>query len=269
MANNHRRKLFTTRRSLIGGISAGVLVAGALTTTSMMSPASAAEWPTPSDDRRISETQEISGEVDGGMVRYIGEGDLGDGGQDEGQPPMFKLADGATLKNVILGAPAADGIHCSGSCTLENVWWEDVGEDAATFRGGNGATFQVIGGGARKAEDKVLQHNGGGTLKVRGFAVEDFGKLYRSCGNCSTQYERHVELDTIEVTAPGKDIVGINENFGDTARLRNITVKGDGDRRIRPCVRWQGKEGGGEPTESGSGPDGRHCLYSEGDISYE
>jgi len=34
------------------------------------------------------------------------------------------------------------------------------------------------------AEDKVVQHNGGGTVAIDGFCVEDFGKLYRSCGNC-------------------------------------------------------------------------------------
>jgi hypothetical protein len=36
----------------------------------------------------------------------------------------------------------------------------------------------------------VFQHNGGGTLTVRNFQVSDFGKLYRSCGNCKTQYKR-------------------------------------------------------------------------------
>lgn len=41
--------------------------------------------------------------------------DLGDGGQDEGQDPIFNLANGATLSNVIIGSPAADGIHCDGT----------------------------------------------------------------------------------------------------------------------------------------------------------
>ena len=43
-------------------------------------------------------------------------------------------------RNCLLGTddgrgPAADGVHCKGSCTLRNVWWQDVGEDAATFKG--------------------------------------------------------------------------------------------------------------------------------------
>jgi hypothetical protein len=103
------------------------------------------------------------------MARHIAGN--GDGGVQEGQPPVFELEDGALIKNVILGAPAADGIHCLGSCTIENVWWEDVGEDAATFKGKAGATYTVNGGGAKKASDKVFQHNGGGTLTIKNFQV--------------------------------------------------------------------------------------------------
>ena len=69
------------------------------------------------------------------MKRFTGSGSLGGGGQTEGQPPMFQISNGGTLQNVIIGNPAADGVHCSGSCTLKNVWWEDVGEDAATLLG--------------------------------------------------------------------------------------------------------------------------------------
>ena len=52
--------------------------------------------------------------------------------------------------------------------------WEDVGEDAATFRtsnGCNGGSFLVTGGGAKNASDKVFQFNGGGTLTVNNFQV--------------------------------------------------------------------------------------------------
>lgn len=55
------------------------------------------------------------------MVRCYGSGDLTGDGQEEGQDPIFRLAAGATLKNVVIGAPGADGIHCEGNCTLQNV----------------------------------------------------------------------------------------------------------------------------------------------------
>jgi hypothetical protein len=232
----------------------------------------AAGWPTPTGQKAVSSTIEVSGSMDGGMVRYYGSGDLGDGGQDEGQDPIFNLANGATLSNVIIGSPAADGIHCDGTCTLKNVWWEDVGEDAATLKGsagGSGQTMTVDGGGARKASDKVFQHNGPGTFVIENFQVDDFGKLYRSCGNCSNNgFARHVTVSNVTLTAPGKAVVGINTNYGDTARLSGITIIGDDDHDITICQKYKGVTSG-EPSEIGEGPDSKNCLYSESDIHYQ
>jgi len=228
----------------------------------------ATDWPAPTGQVAVNSTINVSGTFDGGMRRYYGTGDLGDGGQSEGQDPIFKLADGAVLKNVILGAPAADGIHCTGSCTLQNVWWEDVGEDAATFKGTSASQTMVIdGGAARAASDKVFQHNGPGTMYIRNFRVEDFGKLYRSCGNCSKQYDRHVVIENVTAVYPGKSLAGINVNYGDTARFSNITIVGDSNRKIIICQKYQGTTKG-EPKEIGSGADGVNCVYSASDITY-
>lgn len=41
----------------------------------------------------------------------------------------------------------------------------------------------IIGGGAYHAEDKIVQHNGCGTVNIINFYAEDYGKVYRSCGN--------------------------------------------------------------------------------------
>jgi pectate lyase len=60
-----------------------------------------------------------------------------------------------TLKNVLIGAPVGDGVHCTGSCTVTGVWWLDVGEDALTARGGAGTVATVENGGAFEASDKV------------------------------------------------------------------------------------------------------------------
>ncbi|WP_443068393.1 pectate lyase [Streptomyces sp. NBC_01352] len=218
----------------------------------------------------MTATIQVSGSYDGGLRRYYGSGALGGDGQDEDQDPVFELADGAVLKNVVLGAPAADGVHCLGSCTLQNVWWQDVGEDAATFKGTSAsARYLVVGGGARKADDKVFQHNGAGTLTIRNFQVAEFGKLYRSCGNCDTQYERHVVIDNVRVTSPGKVLAGVNANYGDTATLSGVTIVGDSGRDITVCERFQGNTSGAEPDKIGSGPDGTYCRYSASGITYK
>ncbi|MGI5467245.1 pectate lyase [Streptomyces sp. CA-132043] len=268
-AGRHRRTI-ARRKAVLGGITAAGLTGAALLATSLTGTANAAaDWPTPGGSQAVSKTIEVSGTYDGGLKRFYGSGDLGGDGQEEGQDPIFKLKDGAVLKNVVIGSPAADGVHCSGSCTLQNVWWEDVGEDAASFKGtSSGATYTVTGGGAKKADDKVFQFNGAGKLNISGFQVSDFGKLVRSCGNCSTQYKRTISVSDVDVTAPGKSLVGINTNYGDTATLRSIRIHGDSSKKIKPCVRYTGNDNGDEPVETGSGPDGTYCRYSTSDISY-
>jgi hypothetical protein len=249
-------------------LSTVVLLVGAAI-VALPASGTAATWPTPTSSQPVTATIPVSGVYDGGMKRFYGSGPLGTGGQDEDQDPIFDLASGSTLKNVILGSPAADGVHCLGTCTLQNVWWEDVGEDAATFKGTSSSqTMTIDGGGARKASDKVFQHNGPGTMVIRNFQVDDFGKLYRSCGNCKTQYKRNVVVDNVTATAPGKAIVGINTNYGDTAKLTRITIVNDKSKKIKVCDKYKGVTSG-EPTEIGSGPDSTNCLYKTSDVTYK
>ncbi|MBZ9642166.1 pectate lyase [Streptomyces sp. PSKA30] len=267
----HRRRV-TRRRAVIGSVAALGITGAAFATTSLLSTAGAASsWPTAKGNKAVSSTISVSGTYDGGYQRFYGSGELGGNGQEEGQDPIFQLKDGAVLKNVILGSPAADGIHCQGSCTLQNVWWEDVGEDAATFKGKSASSvYTVYGGGAKSASDKVFQFNGAGKLVVTKFQVSDFGKLVRTCGNCSTQYKnRSIIINDVDVTAPGKSIVGINSNFGDTAALRKVRIHGDSSKKMKVCTRFQGNNTGAEPKELGSGPDGTHCRYTTSDVTYK
>jgi hypothetical protein len=228
------------------------------------SPGNCAAWPAASSSTNVavSATRQVSGTYDGMLQRFVGSGPLGTSGQQEGQGPLFELANGATLRNVIIGNPAADGVHCQGSCTLENVWWEDVGEDAATFRGSSSSqTMTVRCSGARSATDKVFQHNGAGTLTLQYFFAENFNKLYRSCGNCSSQYARHVVLQ--DVTARmGQTLVGINTNYMDTADFERVTVYG----MMTICERYTGNATGAEPVRTGTGPDSQYCRYETSDI---
>jgi hypothetical protein len=145
-----------------------------------MAVAQFASWPTANGTETVTSTRTYSGGSRNMYNRrFVAGSALGNGNQGEGQGAIFRLENGATLRNVIIGTPGADGIHCYGSCTLENVWWEDVGEDAATFRSTSGCTagtFLVTGGGARSASDKVFMINGGGTVTIRNFQV--ISRLY-------------------------------------------------------------------------------------------
>ncbi len=233
-------------RALVAG--AVGLAAAAVVGTAQL--ASAAET------RTITETIQVTGTFDGGGDTFIGGGDLGGDGQDEGQDALFELADGATLVNVTIGTPAADGVHCSGSCTLSGVNWLDVGEDAATFRGTN-ATVLIDGGSAAKAADKVFQDNrlAGGSVTIRDFTVSDFGKFYRSCGNCGNQAARTATISNLTATA-GDVIAGANANLGDRVTISGATIS-DG---IEVCNLFEGNDTGEEPTKISSEPDGVHCI---------
>ena len=110
----------------------------------------------------------VSGTFDGGMKTY-GRG-VKCTGQDEGgdSDAVFTVKSGGTLKNAIIGKDQIEGVHCEGPCTIENVWWVDVCEDALSIKGDGNA--MVKGGGAQSAADKVVQHNGKGTVTIDGFS---------------------------------------------------------------------------------------------------
>jgi hypothetical protein len=92
----------------------------------------------------FSEAKEITGTFDGGLKTF-GRG-VSCTGQAEGgnSDAVFLLKDGATLKNVIIGEDQIEGVHCEGSCTIENVWWVSVCEDALTLKGDGDATSKFI-----------------------------------------------------------------------------------------------------------------------------
>jgi hypothetical protein len=224
----------------------------------------ALKFPTPvGADTKLSATKSVT-DFDGKGGRFIGTGDLGSTGQGEGQDPLFSVKAGGSIKNVILGSPAADGIHCEGSCTIDNVWWEDVGEDAITLLGSSSSNvYRITNSGAKNATDKVIQHNGGGTLYVKNFLAETFGKLYRSCGNCGDQYTRHVEFDTIVANGSKSTLAGVNTKYKDTAKFANIFP----DLTMTICERYDGNDTGAEPVSQGKGADGTYCIYSPTDIT--
>ena len=202
----------------------------------------------------LKKAQSVSGTFDGGLKTY-GRG-VKCTGQAEGgdADAVFILENGATLKNVIIGADQIEGVHCKGSCTIENVWWTNVCEDALSLKGDGNA--MVKGGGAQGADDKVIQHNGKGTVTIDGFTVMDFGKLYRACGNCKNSVARSVVIKNVKAYN-GKVLAGINPNFGGTA-----TITGTCASSVKTiCEEFKGTKPGSEPKSVSKGPS-NYCKYT-------
>ncbi|KAB5589527.1 hypothetical protein CTheo_7034 [Ceratobasidium theobromae] len=236
---------FTALTALAGVLAHAVLAAPSSTVP--VKRAANCNFPNPSSSSNVvlSTPSRIPAGTtkNGGGLRY-GRG-VKCGGQKEGgdKDAVFLLESDATLENVVIGADQNEGIHCLGSCTLRNVWFEDVCEDAITIKQTSG-TSTIIGGGAKGADDKVIQHNGGGLVKIESYCVQDFGKLYRSCGNCSSQTKRQVEIKDV-IARNGKLLAGVNSNFGDVATID--TNSNSYTSLTSVCDTFEGNSSGAEP----------------------
>ncbi|KUF89171.1 hypothetical protein AM588_10005226 [Phytophthora nicotianae] len=154
-------------------------------------------WPLSQGNVSFSEVYVVkSGEVfDGGMKTYD-RSDITCLGQTESNGTsnaVFEVEPGATLKNVIIGTNQMEGVHCEMSdCTIENVWWEDVCEDALSIKGGNAssvsrviADLEIIQ--AQRVDPNVsivmMNENFGDQAVLRNIYVKPSAENYTECAS--------------------------------------------------------------------------------------
>ncbi len=207
----------------------------------------------------------------------IGVNNTSDCDDGEGQVTVFEVEDGVTVRNLIIagGLSAGNGIVCKGSCTLEYVYWEDVCEDAAT-NSKDGATMILDHVIALHASDKVFQHNAkaGSTTIVRNSYVSDFGKLWRSCGDCTSNGgPRNLVIENVRVEGVNTAVAGANQNYGDTVTITDLFVKGgysSGNDRPRICTEYIAvTDHNGESTSVNGGASQWNtsaCQVSQSDV---
>lgn len=169
-------------------------------------------------------------------------------------------------RNAVIGADQNKGVYCLGSCTLRNIWFEDVCEEAIIIKQESG-TSTIIDGGAKGASDNVVQHNGGGRfspnrkarcapmlirpnlyvglVQISSYCVQDFGKLYRSCSNCKSQTKRQVIISQV-IARNGKLLASVNANYGDVATIDTKSNSYTGVNHV--CNTVLGNNSGGEST---------------------
>ncbi|CAE6405125.1 unnamed protein product [Rhizoctonia solani] len=228
-----------------------IAIAGALAQTVFAAPsekrAASCTFPNPKPltDVKFSAPRVIpAGTIfDGKNLRYHRGVKCGGGVEGGNKDAVFLLDAGATLQNAVIGAQQNEGVHCKGPCTIRNVWFEHVCEDAITLRQSSG-TSTITGGGAKNAADKVVQHNGGGLVKIDSYCVQNFGKLYRSCGSCRTQVKRQVQISNI-IARNGKVLAGVNSNYGDVATINTKSNSYTGVKSI--CNTYRGSTSSSEP----------------------
>ncbi len=194
----------------------------------------------PSDTITVNQTIVVeSGEVfDGEGKRYVANPDtVGDGSQGEDQDPVFRLEDGATLKNVVIGHPAADGVHTYGDVLVQNVVWEDIGEDALTIKDDGHVTIR--GGMAQKGSDKMFQVNAPSTFEIINFTADDAGKMIRQNGG--TTFKTSIFIDGSVITnmdeaifrtdSDSSEVTMTNTRYSDVGRkwynVENVSESGN------------------------------------------
>lgn len=175
-----------------------------------------------------------SGSFDGGCERFTAGPELGDGGQGEGQDPVFRVENGATLRNVVIGNNGADGIHVYNGGTIDNVYWMDVGEDALTIKSSGTVTVRNIEG--YDADDKFFQVNAASTLNVSNCIIHRAGKSLRQNGD--TTFQINVTFDRCDINTMDEGIFR-TDSSSSTAAVRNSRFHDHGTVCIGPwssCV---------------------------------
>lgn len=179
-------------------------------------------------NRTVSETIVVNGRIfDGQCQTFNPTSALGDGGQGEGQKPVFRLENGATLINVIIGRNGADGIHVYNGATLDNIRWVDVGEDALTVKSQGDVTLRNFEG--FKGYDKFLQVNAATNLRVSNCVVDDMGKFLRQNGG--TGFRINVTVDNCDISNM-KEGIFRTDSRQSTARITNSRLRNAG----RICI---------------------------------
>jgi pectate lyase len=207
-----------------GGASAGGASAGGAPGVGVTVSASCKipTWPAATGTPvSITGTKSVTGTYDGKMALHNGNLNDCTTGDQSSTKPIIEVADGGTVKNIVFGEDVGDGIHCLGSCTIDNVWFPYICDDAITMLGGSGKTATITNSGFKNARDKTIQHNGdGSTVVLNNIYVETAGKLYRSCGQGCTSSEKRSATISNVIAIGASQIAGVSTN--DKVTLSNI-----------------------------------------------
>ncbi|MBM0104816.1 pectate lyase [Steroidobacter sp. S1-65] len=170
-----------------------------------------------------------SGTYDGGCQRFNAGSALGDGSQSEGQQPVFRVENGATLRNIVIGNNGADGIHTYNGAVLDNIYWMNVGEDAMTIKSSGTTTVRNIEG--YDADDKFFQVNAASTLNVSNCIIHRAGKALRQNGG--TTFRVDVTFDRCDINSMNEGVFR-TDSSSSTARLTNSRLRNAGTICIGP-----------------------------------
>ena len=142
---------------------------------------------------------------------------------------MFRVENGATLRNVVIGLNGADGIHTYNGATLDNIYWMDVGEDAMTIKSSGTTNVRNIEG--YDSADKFFQVNAASTLNVSNCIIHRAGKALRQNGG--TTFRIDVTFGRCDLNTLGEGVFR-TDSSSSNARLTNSRLHAAGTICIGP-----------------------------------
>lgn len=164
-----------------------------------------------------------SGTYDGGCKTFNPTSALGTGDQDEGQDPAFRVENGATLRNAILGNNGVDGVHFYNGGNLQNFRWTNVGEDAFTIK--SSGTVNISGVTGVNGSDKFAQINAASTLNISNCVVNSMGKFLRQNGG--TTFKITVNADRCDISNMSEGVFR-TDSSSSVAKLTNSRLHNSG-----------------------------------------
>jgi len=164
-----------------------------------------------------------SGTYDGGCKTFNPTSALGTGDQDEGQDPAFRVENGATLRNAILGNNGVDGVHFYNGGNLQNFRWTNVGEDAFTIK--SSGTVNISGVTGVNGSDKFAQINAASTLNISNCVVNTMGKFLRQNGG--TTFKITVNADRCDISNMSEGVFR-TDSSSSVAKLTNSRLHNSG-----------------------------------------
>ncbi|WP_347332863.1 pectate lyase [Marinimicrobium locisalis] len=181
---------------------------------------------TPGNAQVVNETIVIEdgSTFDGQCQTYTAGSSLGDGSQDESQDPVFRVENGSTLRNVVIGNNGADGIHLYNDATLDNIYFQNVGEDAVSIKSEGSFIVRNIEG--YDAEDKFFQVNAESSLTVTNCIIHNAGKSLRQNGG--TEFPIDVTFEQCDIANMGEGIFR-TDSPNSTAFISNSRLRNAGD----------------------------------------
>ncbi len=152
----------------------------------------------------------------GNTIKAVG---MGDGGQGEGQKAFFRLNANSWLRNVKLSAPGVDGCHFYGNGTMNEVTWQDVGEDQFTVK--SGGNCWVSGASAVNASDKFGQANAATSVTLYYHTQTNGLKNIRQLGGSTFTCNFYYDNNTANQT---REAIGRTDASSTRFGTRNIRV---------------------------------------------